>query len=633
MDYESGEESDLSDSEINEYKDKPYEELRTGKYRVKHMTGSLRCPFCSGKKKQDYKYKDLLQHASGVAKGSANRSSKQKANHLSLAIYLETDLADEVEQDQAMRVPKPEESEQTELYCWPWAGIVVNITNIVESEEALDNKYWLRKFSNFKPLVAEVFYASQNHVAQAILGFGNDWGGFKNAMEFEKSFEAKKHSRKEWISRYGSSDLEIYGWLARVNDYEAEGPVGEYLRKVGELKTISNLVLEASQDRRAKVATLASQIDLTNENMEELIYKQNEQTLSLTRFAEERDRLQHAFNFETQKLQRLSRAHIQKILDENERLNLELEIEKKKLESRNRQLTKREARTELERRKLLEEQEKNATKNTALLMASMEQHKTDENVLRLVEEHKQEKQEALNKILQLERELDEKQKVEMEIEELNGQLLVMKHLEDQDDSSVKEKMKELEDKLDDKVDQLSYMEDQVNQLSTKERQSNDELEEARKLLMDGLSGTLNERTLIGIKRMGEIDVKIFRSLCEERFPPSKVDEKALETCTWWQEKLKDSQWYPFKMVPVGGDKYERVVVEDDELLKRLKVEWGMDAYQGVMTAFEEMNEYNPSGRYVVSELWNFKEKRKASMKEIIAYIFKNLKSYKRKRRN
>ncbi|PRQ50437.1 putative Zinc finger-XS domain-containing protein [Rosa chinensis] len=81
MDYSSDEESDNNESEISDYKDKPYEQLRSGKLKVKGPNGTLRCPFCARKKKQDYKHKDLLQHASGVAKGSANRSTVQKANH------------------------------------------------------------------------------------------------------------------------------------------------------------------------------------------------------------------------------------------------------------------------------------------------------------------------------------------------------------------------------------------------------------------------------------------------------------------------------------------------------------------------------------------------------------------------
>ncbi|KAI8543621.1 hypothetical protein RHMOL_Rhmol08G0232500 [Rhododendron molle] len=73
---------DISDSEINEYKDKPYEELKQGKYRVKNRDGSLRCPFCQGKKKQQWQYRDLLQHASGVGSVRLGESQNLRPNTL-----------------------------------------------------------------------------------------------------------------------------------------------------------------------------------------------------------------------------------------------------------------------------------------------------------------------------------------------------------------------------------------------------------------------------------------------------------------------------------------------------------------------------------------------------------------------
>lgn len=151
------------------------------------------------------------------------------------------------------------------------------------------------------------------------------------------------------------------------------------------------------------------------------------------------------------------------------------------------------------------------------MLASEEQKKADENVLRLVEEQKvcdlafkisinkfpspplpkkcslcvwydahinfyiqREKEEALSKVLELERQLDAKQKLEMEIEELKGKLEVMKHLEDQNDDAVKQKMKDMADELQEKVENLDDVEELNNTLITKERESNDELQDARK---------------------------------------------------------------------------------------------------------------------------------------------------------
>lgn len=76
---------------------------------------------------------------------------------------------------------------------------------------------------------------------------------------------------------------------------------------------------------------------------------------------------------------------------------------------------------------------------------------------------------------------------------------------------------------------------------------------------------------------------------------------------------------------------QQILNEEDEELRNLKQEWGDVIYTAVVTALNELEEYNPSGRYVVSELWNFKEGRKATLKEVIAYILRSMNTLKRKK--
>lgn len=628
----SDEESDISDSEIKDYKEKPLEELKSGKLKVKFPNGTLRCPFCAGKKKQDYKYKDLLQHATGVSKGSANRSGIQKAKHLALAEYLETDLANEAE-PQPLRITPPEvadTSEQNELYCWPWTGVVTNILKEMKSGKAVDSSaFWLNRFSKYKPLEVKVFWDAECQIAQAVVRFDNDWTGFKNAMEFEKSFEADHRSKKEWIDQNANSGSGIYGWFARADDYNSEGPIGKYLRDTGKLKTVADIVKEAMNDRNKVVANLANEIDLKNEDLNKLRTKYNEKTLSLSRMLDEKDMLHRAFCEERRKMQRIAHDHVKKILDEQEKLNSELESKKKKLDYWSKELNKREALTERERQKLDEEKKKNDMRNNELQIASAEQRKADENVLRLVEEQKREKEEALKKILDLERDLNAKQKLEMEIEELKGKLEVMKHLGD--DVAVQKKIKEMTEELSEKVEEMKSVEDLYQTLLTKERQSNDELQEARKELISGLSEILtSSRAHIGVKRMGEIDPKTFEGECKQRYADD-YDYKALELCSLWQERLKDPDWYPFKIVRVDSENHQKILDEDDEKLRDLRLEWGENIFLTITRALKDIDEYNSSGRYVVSELWNFKDDRKATLKEGIGFIFKQLKTLKRKR--
>lgn len=76
---------------------------------------------------------------------------------------------------------------------------------------------------------------------------------------------------------------------------------------------------------------------------------------------------------------------------------------------------------------------------------------------------------------------------------------------------------------------------------------------------------------------------------------------------------------------------QAVVNDKDEKLQGLKTELGDEVYKAVTTALMEINEYNPSGRYIISELWNFPEGRKATLQEGVALILRKWKTYKRKR--
>jgi hypothetical protein len=79
---------------------------------------------------------------------------------------------------------------------------------------------------------------------------------------------------------------------------------------------------------------------------------------------------------------------------------------------------------------------------------------------------------------------------------------------------------------------------------------------------------------------------------------------------------------------------QEVLDEENEKLRSLKDDFGDEVYDAVVTALKELNEYNPSGRYSIAELWNYKEGRKASLKKCVSYLlkqYKQLKSNKRKR--
>ncbi|GKC79368.1 factor of DNA methylation 1-like protein [Tanacetum coccineum] len=162
-----------------------------------------------------------------------------------------------------------------------------------------------------------------------------------------------------------------------------------------------------------------------------------------------------------------------------------------------------------------------------------------------------EKEEALKKVemeMMLERQLGAKQKLEMQIEELKATLQVMKHLGDDD---VQELINKMNDDLEAKMEETDDIEEMNQALIVMERQRNDELQ-ARKELIKVLQDIPRGRSNVGIKRMGEIDLKAFQDVCNKKFDAEEAQIKASELCALWQDKLKDLDWHPLKVVAVDG---------------------------------------------------------------------------------
>lgn len=76
--------------------------------------------------------------------------------------------------------------------------------------------------------------------------------------------------------------------------------------------------------------------------------------------------------------------------------------------------------------------------------------------------------------------------------------------------------------------------------------------------------------------------------------------------------------------------FQEIINDEDGRLKRLKKEMGVGAYKAVVAALIEMNEYNPSGRFMVRELWNNEEDRRATLEEGIEFVLNQTKTKRRK---
>lgn len=630
------EKMDVSQSETDNCEDKSYEELKNGNHQVKISDETFTCPYCPTKKrKRDYAYQDLLQHATGVGKSlSEKRTAKEKADHLALVKYLEKDLAAAGSSSKpAGKTENLSSCSQNDKFVWPWTGIAVNLP----TRRAEDGRFVGESGSKFRdelksrgfnPTRVHPLWNFRGHSGTAVVEFNKDWPGLHNAISFEKAYEADQQGKKEWFANSGEKSG-IYCWVARADDYNSNNIIGEHLRKIGDVRTISDLIEEEARKQDKLVFNLTNVIETKNRYLKEMELRCSETSASLNKLVQEKEKLLHAYNEEIRKIQTGARDHFQKILNDHEKIKLQLESHKKELEMRGSELEKREAKNESDRRILSEEIEKNAVRNSSLELASLEQQKADEDVLKLAEDQKRQKEELHNRIIRLEKQLDAKQALELEIERLRGALNVMKHMEDDGDVEVLRKMDAIIRNLREKEGELNDLEALNQTLIVRERKSNDELQDARKELINGLK-EISNRAHIGVKRMGELDSKPFLEAMKRKYNNEEAEDRASEICSLWEEYLKDPDWHPFKVVMVDG-KHQEIIDEEDEKLSRLRDEMGDEACMSVTTSLIQVNEYNPSGRYIISELWNYKEGKKATLGEGVSFLLSRWKALKRKR--
>jgi hypothetical protein len=337
---------------------------------------------------------------------------------------------------------------------------------------------------------------------------------------------------------------------------------------------MENDILEELQRARTLAMSLAKEVDVKNQRLWELERKYDETSATLGRMIAEKDRLHQAFADEMRKMEFIG--------VQNEKLKLELECQ---------------------------------MRNMHFMRLQNEKLKDD-----LVNQSQE---------LELQAKELEKQRAKVDLERKN--LLAEKeNLKAQngfeDDYSLSIQLDALKEELAEKVDDLHDVETLNQTLILREHMSNVELQDARKELISVLPN-VSDIVTIGVKRMGEVDQKPFQDVCLQRFSSEDWEVRAVEQSSLWQEKVKDPSWQPFKKMTKDG-KLQEIIDEEDAKLKELRRLWGEAAYNAVVNALLELNEYNPSGRYVVKELWNFKEGRKARLKEVIDCIIQQLKSLK-----
>lgn len=298
---------------------------------MRNPNGTFRCPFCPGKKKQDYKLKDLLQHADGIGASSKHRRhGHERAFHRAFARFVRTDpsfaqefagitgipaaiapananVNGKAEADvntagsnfaAADVAPPPEEVEK---YVFPWACVLAAGSGFNPEECA--SRVVMFSSVVVVPLFMDEMEGSETF---AIVRFKNDLSGFNDALTLEKNFSLKKLGKNGWDTRNndgdaakwegGKDEVKVYGWIAREEDYNAANVVGAFLRKYTNLKTINEVSKIVSERSGEMVAALASQIEEKNRSLQNLELKKNITELSIAQLQEEKRRQYEAYN-------------------------------------------------------------------------------------------------------------------------------------------------------------------------------------------------------------------------------------------------------------------------------------------------------------------------------------------------
>lgn len=299
LEHSSGEDTDVSDSEIEEYAETAYEELKNGKHKVKLSDQAYNCPYCKTKKKRDFQYTELLQHASSIG-SSQKRTGKEQANHLALAKYLESNISSVAGPSKpSEEVDALVDQDRDEMFVWPWFGIVVNIPTskkdgrfVGESGSKLRDELASR---GFNPTRVRPLWNYLGHSGTAIVEFHKDWSGFTNAMSFEKEYEANHHGRRNWLAK-DEQKSGLYAWVARADDYNLTNIVGENLRRIGDIRTISDIMEEEARKTNKLVGNLTNVIEAKKMHMLEIESKYRETESSLSQLIKEKDNLHQEYN-------------------------------------------------------------------------------------------------------------------------------------------------------------------------------------------------------------------------------------------------------------------------------------------------------------------------------------------------
>ncbi|XP_052622862.1 factor of DNA methylation 4-like [Lactuca sativa] len=624
MTHQRGETMD-SDPAFDEYKCRYYKELTLGLFKVKVSEKVYKCPYCP--QSREYSYDDLCRHASRITKESKSAGLKEKGKHMGLLEFLERDI-------------KPSES-TSQIWSNPHMDLEAlfeetrkrskelirrtdsDISFIIQQKEMISNNFnrdlkILQEMANkkIKKIITEHEHSKMNELAGLEQQNADD-RMLKLVDDQKREIEKLHHQMIELQKKLNATkelELEINQMKEAIQVKHMKNEDFEANKKI-DLKTLiefemeeevknSNLLLglkTISEEKRKRSEKIQCEISRTDSLMASVM-KQKEMMI------EDFNMMIKSYNKEHKMTQEMTNEQLKKI-------NTEYEKSKLHLEEREKELKACEARNKSEKKKLENE---------------MKMKKEDDRILKLAENHKKEMEKLEEKIMELEKKVEGKQELEEEMKEMKAAMEAMEEKSSDENVEAENKSEDLKEK----EEELKRLEELQEALIVNHRLSNDELQDARQQLISGLEdnciGVRAHNVRIGVKRMGELDAKPLIASAKRR---CLSEEDTAKFISLWEDRLRDPNWHPFKVIAIGEGESKEMVDEEDENIGMLKAECDEDVYDAVVKALNEMNEYNPSGRYPLAELWNNKEKRKATLKEGVEFILRQWRIYKNLKRD
>lgn len=186
-----------------------------------------------------------------------------------------------------------------EPIVWPWMAIIANLP-----VEKKDGKYagascrklkeeWISQ--GYNPEKIHPLWNFRGHSGFAIVEFKKDWEGFKNAMAFEKAFEMSRCGKRDWHARRSKGD-ELYGWLAREEEYRGMGLISKHLKKHGDLKTLTDIQKEDQRKDTRLMCNLTNALESKRKECEEIKKNISKTEIFMRNIVDQKEEMIQSYN-------------------------------------------------------------------------------------------------------------------------------------------------------------------------------------------------------------------------------------------------------------------------------------------------------------------------------------------------